>query len=283
MSLIKTANEHMNNKPMIIVGNTKLDKMDKALSFVSNNPIVMYANEYTIEDNYSIPSDRGIIIDEVHYKPNTVLIKKTMLEYRGQVILVSDNQKSVPKELFSLCKLKRAGKKIEHNIKSPRAEEAKEYEIDMYPMIREYLKNPNRDEIASMLKLSKPSDIHFLSWLVPNLHPNKLSFVDFSVKRRWPSSYFYEMLAYTHDGRVNRKMQMPKRGSYSKLPNLASRLGLKRHECYLLTDLLKDDKFAEYAKTKLNNGECRLLGLGEKKRRKKTDRIVPQQGLGEWF
>ena len=268
---------------MIIVGNTTLDKMDKALSFVSNNPIVMYANEYNITDNYSIPQERGIIIDEVHYKPNIDLIKKTMLEYRGQVVLVSDNQKSVPKPLFSLCKLKRAGKKIEQEIKSPRAEEAKQYDIDMYPMIREYLKNTDRDEVASMLKLSKPSDTHFLSWLVPNLHPNRLSFVDFSVKRRWPNSYFYELLAYAHDGRLNRKMNMPKRGSYSKLPSIATRLGLKRHECYLIHDLLKDEKFKDYAMTKLNNGECRLLGLGEKKRRKKTDRIVPQQGLGEWF
>lgn len=283
MSLIKTANQHMKNKPMIIVGNTKLDKMDKALSFVSNNPIVMYANEYDITDNYSIPQERGIIIDEVHYKPNVELIKKTVLEYRGQVILVSDNQKTVPKALFSLCKLKRAGKKIEQTIKSPRADEAKEYEIDMYPMIREYLKNSDRDEIASMLKLSKPSDIHFLSWLVPNLHPNKLQFVDFSVKRKWPSSYFYEMLAYTHDGRLNRKMNMPKKGNYSKLPNLARRLGLKRHESYLLHDMLKCETFQEFAKTKLNNGECRLLGLGEKKRRKKTDMIMPQEGLGAWF
>ena len=283
MSLIKTANQHMENKPMIVVGNTKLDKMEKALSFVSDNPIVMYANEYNIVDNYSIPSERGIIIDEAHYKPNVDLIKKTMLEYRGQVVLLSDNQKSVPKALFSLCKLKRAGKKIELEIKSPRADESKEYDIDMYPMIREYLKNPDRDEVASMLKLSQPSDTHFLSWLVPNLHPNRLSFVDFSVKRRWPNSYFYELLAYAHDGRLNRKMQMPKRGSYSKLPSISRRLGLKSHESYLLHDLLKDVKFAEYAKTKLNNSECRLLGLGEKKRKNKTDVIIPQQGLGEWF
>ena len=283
MSLIQTTNNHMNTKPMIVIGNTKLDKMDKALSFVPNNPIVMYANEYNITDNYSIPKERGIIIDEVHYKPNTELIKKTLLEYKGQVILISDNQKSVPTTLFSLCKLKRATKKIEQVIISPRATEAKEYDIDIYPMIREYLKNNNREEVATMLKISQPSDIQFLSWLIPNIHPNKLSFVDFSVKRKWSNSYFYEMLAYAHDGRMSRKMKFPTKGTYSKLPSISRRLGLKPKESYLLEDLLKSNKFKEFAKTKLNNGECRLLNLGEKKRRKKTDKVVPQQGLYEWF
>ena len=283
MSLIQTANKHMKNKPMIIVGNTLMDKMEKALSLVSDNPIIVYANEYDITDNYSIPIERGIIIDEVHYKPKTDLIKKTMLEYGGQVILISDNQKSVPKAIFSLCKLKRAGKKIEQEMISPRAVEPKNYEIDMFPMISEYLKNPNRDEVATILKISKPSDIHFLSWLVPNIHPNRLSFVDNSVKRRWPISYFYELLSYAHTGRMSRKMKLPTKGAYSKLPSIARRLGLKAHESYLLDDLLKNEQFKTFAKTKLNNGECRLLNLGEKKRRKKTEVIVPQRGLAEWF
>jgi len=283
MSLIKTAMEHKQTKPMIVVGNASLNKMKRAKSFVSEDAIVMYANEYDIEDNFSIPKERGIIIDEVHYKPNTELIKKTLLEYRGQVVLISDNQKSVPKDLFSLCQLKRANKKIEYDVETSRADEPKEFDIDIYPMVREYLKNPDRDEVATMLKLSTPSDIHLLSWLAPNLHPNKLSFVDFSVKRRWNTDYFYELLAYSHDGRMARKMQMPKRGSYSKLPSLSRRVGLKPKESYLLMDLLKDESFKQFAKTKYNNAECRLLNLGEKKRRKKTDRIVPQQGLGAWF
>jgi len=41
--------------------------------------------------------------------------------------------------------------------------------------------------------------------------------------------------------------------------------------------LLQDDEFKEHAKKKLNNSECRLLGIGEKRRRKKTDPITVQQ------
>ena len=108
MSLMKTMNQ---NRAIIVVGKTDTEKMKKAMSFVSDDPIIQYANEFNIEDNYSIPPERGIIIDEVHYKANVELIRKTILEYRGQVVLLSDNQKDVPKKLMSLCKLKRATKK----------------------------------------------------------------------------------------------------------------------------------------------------------------------------
>ena len=94
MSLLTTTSNCLNVRPIIIVGkNTK--KMQKALSFVSTEPIICYANEYDIEDNYSIPKSRGIIIDEVDYKPNTDLIRKTIIQYRGQVVLLSDNQNEI--------------------------------------------------------------------------------------------------------------------------------------------------------------------------------------------
>ena len=88
MSLKKISKTHAENKPLIVLGNTAMDKITRAKSFVSDNPIVMYANEYNIVDNYSIPKDRGIIIDEMHYKPNNDLIRRTVLEYGGQVVLI---------------------------------------------------------------------------------------------------------------------------------------------------------------------------------------------------
>ena len=242
------------------------------MSFVSENPIVQYANEYNIEDNHSIPIDRGIIIDEVHYRPNIELVRKTILEYQGQVVLLSDNQKDVSKKLFNLCQLKRATKKtISEDIKelAPRSEDAVNYDIDTFSMVREYLKNPNREEVRDTLSISKPPDVQIMTWLAPNVHPNKLSFVDSVVKRRWSNEYFYDMLAYSHAGRLQRKMEMPKRKAYSQIPKICRKLKLKKSQTYLLRDLLKDDKFREFAKSKLDNTECRILKLGEKKRRKK--------------
>ena len=77
----------LNNKklrPILKVGKPGTGKTEKALGLLSNNPIVQYANEYDIEDNFSLPRSRGLLIEEVHYKANLDLIVQTLLEYRGQ-------------------------------------------------------------------------------------------------------------------------------------------------------------------------------------------------------
>ena len=283
MSLMKTMNQ---NRAIIVVGKTDTEKMTKAMTFVSDDPIVVYANEYDITDNYSIPPERGIIIDEVHYKANIELIRKTILEYRGQVVLLSDNQKDVSKKLLSICQLKRATKKtMLEEIKeiAPRSDEPVNFDVDIFSLIREYLRNTDREEVKDMLMVSKPPDIQLLSWIAPNIHPNKLGFVDFYVKRRWSNEYFYEMLAYSHDGRMQRKMVIPKRRAYSTIPKICYKLRLRRADAHLLKDLLKDEQFKEYAKTKLDNTECRMLKLGEKKRKKRYAPIIPQGTLEEWL
>ena len=283
MSLMKTMNQ---NRAIIVVGKTDTEKMTKAMTFVSDDPIVVYANEYDITDNYSIPPERGIIIDEVHYKANIELIRKAILEYRGQVVLLSDNQKDVSKKLLSICQLKRATKKtMLEEIKeiAPRSDEPVNFDVDIFSLIREYLRNTDREEVKDMLMVSKPPDIQLLSWIAPNIHPNKLGFVDFYVKRRWSNEYFYEMLAYSHDGRMQRKMVMPKRRAYSTIPKICYKLRLRRADAHLLKDLLKDEQFKEYAKTKLDNTECRMLKLGEKKRKKRYAPIIPQGTLEEWL
>ena len=280
---MKTMNQ---NRAIIIVGKTDTEKMQKGMSFVSDIPIIKYANEYDIEDNFSIPSDRGIIIDEVHYKPNIELIRKSILEYRGQVVLLSDNQKDVSKKLLNLCQLKRATKKtISEEIReiAPRAEKPINFDIDVFSLVKEYLKNPNREQVRSMLMISQPPDIQIMTWLTPNIHPNKLSFVDFYVKRKWSNTYFYNMLAYSHGGRLQRRMEMPQRRAYSQVPKICRKLKLRRSQAYLLKDLLKDEKFKEYSKSVLDHTECRILQLGEKKRKARYAPIIPEASLDKWL
>ena len=146
-----------------------------------------------------------------------------------------------------------------------------------------YLKETDRDLIMELLKVNKPSDTQILTWLVENMHPNKLIFVDGVVKRRWGQDYFYEMLAYAHSGNTYGRLNMPKRGTYSKIPSLLRRLGIKNADLRIFKQMKKDEEFVKYAKTKLNNADCRILGLGEKKRRKKTDPIRVQQNSLEDF
>ena len=76
---------------------------------------------------------------------------------------------------------------------------------------------------------------------------------------------------------------MPKRRAYSGMNTICRKLGLKPREYYNLPFLLQNEEFKENAKKRLNHKECRFLKLGEKKRRKKIDPIIPEVGLDRWI
>jgi len=273
------------NRTVIVVGKDGTDKMEKASKLVSSDPIIMYANEYDIEDNHSIPADRGIIIRECNYKPNTEAIRKTILEYKGQVVLTSINQKDVPKKLFGMCKLNRATKKsLFDEIKeiAPRSDEPYNYDVDIFTMVGDYLRNPDREVIMNQLKVSEPADVQFISWLAPNLHPNKLMFLDAKVKRRWSKTYFYEMLAYAHDGRMHRKMTPPQRKAYSSIPKILRKLKMRPFQRYLLKDLLKNNDFKEYCRKTLSTTDLRILKLRKDRQTKRTP-VQPVATLSKWL
>ena len=274
-------------RPILITGKSGTGKSTKALTFV-NNPVITYANEMDIDDWRSIPIDSGIIIEDVHFKPKKDTILTILRRYRGQVVLTSINEKSVPKEIKSMCQIKRAGSKQWTQLKikeiAPRSDNPLDTEIDTYSLVMRFLKETDRELMAELLKVNKPADVQILTWLNENMHPNKLIFVDGVVKRRWSQDYFYEMLAYSHSGNSYGRLNMPKRGTYSKIPSLLRRLGIKNADLRIFKQMKKDEAFVKYAKTKLNNSDCRILGLGEKKRRKKTDPIiVVQNSLEEYM
>lgn len=273
------------NRPILITGKNGTGKTTKALSLLED-PMVLYGNSVFLNDIYSLPVSKGILIEDIHYNPDKDGILFILRHYQGKIVLTSIDEKSVPKEIKSMCQIKRAGSKkhLRESIEklAPRSEEPFSYEKDTYSLTMQFLKENNRDLMADLLKFNKPSDTQILSWLVENLHPNRLIFVDGVVKRRWSLDYFYEMLAFAHTGNFYGRLAMPKRGTYSKIPALARRLGLKEER--LLHQLLKDEDFKQFAKTKLNNSECRMLNLGEKKRRKKTEPIkAKQMSLGEYL
>ena len=270
-------------RPILLTGKVGTGKSQKAKTFV-NDPIIFYANSIDY-DTGSIPIDRGIIIEDVHYKPEKEAILTILRNYRGQVVLTSINEKSVPKEIKTMCQVKRAGSKnhLREKIETlaPRSEEPFSYERDTYSLVMDFLKTKDRDLVCELMLFNKPSDTQVLTWLSENMHPNRLVFIDGVVRRRWTQRYFYEMLSYAHMGNMVGRIQMPKRGTYSKVPSLSRRLGVRNPK--LLSQLFQDDNFRSWSKTKLNNAECRLLKLGEKKRRKKTDPIKVQQKSLEEF
>lgn len=265
------------NRAILLTGKTGTGKSTKAKTFVEN-PHITYANNIDF-DVTCFPIENGIIIEDIHYKPDKEAILNILRLYKGQVVITSINEKSVPKEIKSMCKVKRAGSnnflKEELQAIAPHSVAPVTYERDTFSLIYEYLKETDRELIRELLLFNKPSDTQIISWLAENMHPNRLIFVDGVVKRRWSQRYFYEMLAYAHQGNMVGRMTMPKRRQYSKIPSLSRRLKVKNPD--VLMQLLQDEQFKEHAKKRLNNSECRLLGIGEKRRRKKTDPITVQQ------
>ena len=59
-------------RPILLTGKHGTGKSTKAKTFV-NDPIVMYANDIDF-DVGSFPIERGIIIEDVHYKANKDII-----------------------------------------------------------------------------------------------------------------------------------------------------------------------------------------------------------------
>jgi len=272
-------------RAIVITGKHGTGKTTKALEMVPKAH-VYYANVMDIKDPSSLPAEDGIIIEDIHYKPKKDIILDVLRKYRGKVVMTSINQKSVPSEIKNMIKFKRAGSKSHTRdlIKemAPRSETPFSFERDMFSLVNDYLKESNREKILLLLKYNNPPDTQIINWLAENQHPNKLVFIDSSVKRRWNKEYFFEMLAYNHAGKNFGKPRMPHRKAYSKVPNICRRLGLKSGEARLLKQLIEDDDFREHAKKQLNNGDCRLIGLGEKRIPKPRVKKIKQMSLGDF-
>ncbi len=154
---------------------------------------------------------------------------------------------------------------------------------DIFALVADFLKNNDREQVRRSLSYNKPVDVFIMNALNESIHPNRLIFIDSRVKRRWPQSYFYEMLAYVHDGGTYGRVTMPKFSQNKEMRKICRRLKLKYSEEENLEDLLKDETFLSFAKEKLNNKEYRMLGLGEKPRKKRNAPIKPTSNLGEWY
>jgi hypothetical protein len=267
------------NRPIIIVGKSGTGKTTKALEILKD-PIIRYANEYDIEDNFSIPKDRGILIEDVHYKPNIELIIQTIIQYKGAIVLTSVNQKDVPKNIYDMCKLNRAGKVnytqvlLKENGCANMDSDMDILESNIFTIANAVARSPHRERVLELLTTAKPPTSLLLPLLIGVISPSKLAWLDAKVKWKWSASYFYELLAYSTIGRNDISVTFPKRRMYDKRPMIAKKLGLRVSE-YDLIDMLKQDlEFESYAYTKLSKIDRIKVGVKKQIVKRKQDKVM---------
>ena len=270
-------------KTPILVGGYGSGKTTKAIELMGNRPYVRYqANDIQIEDVYSYPRHHGVIVEDVHYKPDKDKILDLIL-INSNVVLTSLNEKDVPKTIMNMCTRKRLGRKDyrQNKIKelAPNSESIKEIDKSIFDLNMEILKNKERDYVLRLLKHNKPSDMQILSWVAPNVDVNHITFVD-SIMRKWSIDYFYELLTYSLSGYHGGRPKFAKRYSYSPVPKIMSKLNLKTKDSYLVKSLLNNNEYKEWATKKLNSDECKILNL--KKPRKQRITVSKQKGLGDF-
>jgi hypothetical protein len=282
MSLITMSQK---KRPILITGKSGTGKTTLAKQVAGDAYLLFYADELEDRDWKSIPSN--IIVEDVHYKPNKDVIMTMIRQCRGLLVFTSINEKDIPKDIKNACRIKRAGTRpfLREQIKivAPRSEEPDLLDKTIAEIIHDYMKNSDRDAVADMLKHNRPVDTQIMTWLGININPNKIAFIDAKVRRRWSSDYFYEMLAYVHDGRAFTRTAYPKRGVYSKVPFILKKLRIKPSLGHLLPQLLKDEDFSMWAKNRLVSSEKRIIGI--KERVKRNAPITPDRTLrlDRWF
>ena len=282
MSLISMSEKE---RPILITGKSGTGKSTLAKQTAGDGYLLFYANEVEDRDWKSV--DSNIIVEDVHYKPNKDVIMTMIRQCNGLLIFTSINEKDIPKDIKNACRIRRAGTRPflreEIQILAPRSEDPDLLDKAIMDIVYDYMKNPDREAVATMLKYNKPADTQIMTWLGININPNKIAFIESKVRRRWSSDYFYEMLAYVHDGRAFTRTAFPKRGAYSKAPFILKKLRIKPNLGHLLPQLLKDEDFSAWAKNRLVSSEKRIIGIKEKIKRNAP--ITPDRTLrlDRWF
>jgi hypothetical protein len=151
--------------------------------------------------------------------------------------------------------------------------------LSIFELVAAYKKSGDRDKIARLLKHNRPFDEQILSWLVSTVGVNKIGFLDAKVKRKWSSDYFFELLAYAHNG-MPISFSPPRRRAYDKRPSICKKIGMRPDEYEMLNLLKQDPDFEHYMYTKLSSVERVKLGVKKGKAKKPT---IANSRLEDYF
>jgi len=257
-------------KPFLVVGKSGTGVTTKAKALIGCKEYrIFYANDIPISDVYSWPLEIGIIIEDVHYKPDKDKILDLIYSGRN-VVLTSKNKKDVSKVIIDCCQVKMAGRKNYNQIilraKAKNSQDFKVVDDNIWAMTNAYIRMPDRDEYLSVLKTYQPPPMQILSWVVAS-QPKNQKLMHVSKAMMNGGDYFYPLLAYSKLGTYG-SVVPPKRKSVSPFPDICRKLGLRSSDGYLVKDLLKDEEYSRWAAKKLDEKECKILGIKKEKRRR---------------
>ena len=270
------------NRVRMIIGGFGSGKTTTAINLMGNRPYkIVYANELNNFDIYSYPKKYGLIIEEIEFKPDTKKLLEIIDVKGDNLIITSLNEKEIPNSILNKCVKMRLGT-IDNRQKSitnaPNRNIINCVEMNIRDLTLEWLRNTNRDEVQKLLKHNKPSAIQILSWIEPNVDTGVISLAD-SIKWEWNRNYFYEILSYGYEGNYRGQLKFNKRRTFSPLPKICEKLGLKYSDSYLVKSLIMNDEYREYAISKLDSKECKILGI--KKPRKKRESVRKMRDYNE--
>jgi|TARA_R100000482_G_scaffold119836_1_gene64647 hypothetical protein len=254
-------------KPKIFIGKAGTGKTFNARAEAGGPYVEFYADNIYIDDVYSFPKDTAIIIEDVHHKADKDKILDLIYAKR-KVILTSKNKKDVPKSIMSVCQVKLCGKRNYHQMMmnglSPNRDTIITMEDNIWSMANAYIRMKDRREYLRGLEILTPPPMQLLSWVAKNHQSERLTFVA-STMHRWPKEYFYALLAFSFDGGY-KTIQPPSRKTNNPFPAICAKLGLRTDDAYLVKMLVKNEGYAKWAATKLEESECKKLGIKKEKR-----------------
>jgi hypothetical protein len=94
---------------------------------------------------------------------------------------------------------------IEKEQKLSKYETVINMDMNLYKMIKYYLRAKDRNLVSKIFKHNKPND-HTLLKLIYEVNPtNKIIFIGQSVYRKYTINYFYDLLAYSYEPSMKNK------------------------------------------------------------------------------
>jgi len=257
-------------KPILVVGKSGTGVTTKAKALINSKEYrIFYANDISISDVYSWPLEIGIIIEDVHHKPDKDKILDLIHSGRN-VVLTSKNKKEVSKVLLDCCQVKMAGTKNYYQIiLRARAKNSQNFKIvddNIWALTSAYIKMTDRDEYLTVLNTYRPPPMQILSWSVAS-QPNNLKLMHVSKAMMNGGDYFYPLLAYSKLGAYGGVIP-PQRKSVSPFPAICRKLGLRASDGYLVRDLVKNQEYSRWAAKILDEKECKVLGIKKERKRR---------------